>query len=256
MPSAKAQFRFGDFLVDQGRGWLRQGDREIDLPPRAFQVLGYLIEHRDRLVPKQELIEALWKDTFVTDDALVQAVTALRRALGDDADEPRYIRTKARVGYQFIAPVEALAAAGGVAVTLAPVRRGPARALLLLIQVGYLTLYGIALWYTEEAVRVLTGVLSRFPAAGALSFSLVVFLALGGIAVRLYLITSLAFDHPQTGKQFQRLFPGLFFLDLIWSLSPFLVAENTGLVLPLALVPLMAYAPFAQRTLVRTAYAP
>lgn len=256
MASEKCQYRFGEFLLDKDAGWLRQGEREVELSPKAFQVLSYLIEQQARLVSKQELMQALWRDTFVTDDALVQCITAIRRALGDDAEQPRYIRTKPRLGYQFIAPVEAGSAAlREAAAGVVPVGRGTARALLLIIQAGYLALYSLALFYLDEAAGILAGGLDRVAGAGALSFPGIVFLALCGVAVRLYLLAAVAFDHPQTGRRFQRLFPVLFLLDLIWALSPLLLVEKTGLLLALALVPVLAYGPFSQRTLVRSAYA-
>ncbi|MFQ5817234.1 MAG: transcriptional regulator [Terriglobia bacterium] len=247
-------YRFGEFRLDPAAGWLRHGEREVELPPKAFQVLGYLIEHRDRLVPKQELIEVLWKDTFVTDDALVQAVTSIRRALGDEAEHPRFIRTKPRAGYQFIAPVDADAAAAVMPATIAPTGRRTARTLVLLIQAGYLGLYTLALFHLEEAAQLLARALNRLPVAATLSLPGIVFLALCGVAVRLYLIACVALDHPQTGRQFQRLFPALFLLDLLWALAPLLLAGKTGLLLALALIPVLAYAPFSQRTLIRSAY--
>jgi tetratricopeptide (TPR) repeat protein/DNA-binding winged helix-turn-helix (wHTH) protein len=78
------------------------------LYPRAktFDLLLYLLQHRDRLVGKQELLDALWRDVSVTDNSLVQCVIDLRKALGDDARNPRFIRTVSKGGYQFIAPVE------------------------------------------------------------------------------------------------------------------------------------------------------
>jgi tetratricopeptide (TPR) repeat protein/DNA-binding winged helix-turn-helix (wHTH) protein len=74
--------------------------------PKTFDVLIYLIEKRDRLVPKEELIEALWQGLSVGDDSLVQCIAEIRRILGDDARSPRLIRTVSRRGYQFIGPVE------------------------------------------------------------------------------------------------------------------------------------------------------
>ena len=70
-----------------------------------FDVLRFLIAHRDRLVTKEELLEGVWPGTFVGPNALTRAVAQLRKALGDDADEPRYVETVARRGYRFIAPV-------------------------------------------------------------------------------------------------------------------------------------------------------
>jgi Tol biopolymer transport system component/DNA-binding winged helix-turn-helix (wHTH) protein len=68
-------------------------------------VLRYLLEHADRLVTKDELMETIWRDTFVTPNVLTRAVAQLRRGLGDDAREARYIETVARRGYRFIAPL-------------------------------------------------------------------------------------------------------------------------------------------------------
>ena len=64
----------------------------------------------------------------------------------------------------------------------------------------------------------------------------------------------MGFDHPQTAAKFQRLFPVLLVMDLVWALSPLLLVERTGLLLPLAVVPVLAYGPFSQRTLIRSAY--
>ena len=77
----------------------------MPLPSRAFDALVYLIEHRDRLVRKNELIDAVWPDVVVTDDSLIHAISVLRRALADDPSEARYVQTVPRRGYRFIAAV-------------------------------------------------------------------------------------------------------------------------------------------------------
>ena len=253
-------YRFEPFLLDPPAASLREGSREVDLSPRAFQVLAYLVEHRARVVPKQKLIEAVWKDTFVTDDALVQAITAIRRALGDDADHPRFIRTKPRVGYQFIAPVTDTAAdppapaEPALPVWVAPVSRKAARRLLVAIQFGYLVIYSVTLLRLERATESLGAILERMLGWGEAAMPLLVVLALTGVAVRLYLMADIAMDHPQTGRQFLRLFPFVFVLDEIWAASPLLLVEDYGLYVTLALVPILAYAPFSQSTLIRSAY--
>ena len=88
----------------------RDGRDEIPLPSRAFDTLVYLIEHRDRLVHKNELVEAVWHDVVVTDDSLIHAISVIRRALGDDPSEPRYVQTVPRRGYRFVAEVEPVTA--------------------------------------------------------------------------------------------------------------------------------------------------
>ena len=74
--------------------------------PQAFDVLVYLIENRNRLVSKEELIEAVWHGLAVGDNSLSQCVADLRRVLGDSAREPRFIRTVMKGGYQFIGPFD------------------------------------------------------------------------------------------------------------------------------------------------------
>jgi Tol biopolymer transport system component/DNA-binding winged helix-turn-helix (wHTH) protein len=83
----------------------------VSLEPKTFDVLRYLIEHRDRLVTKEELLDSVWADTFVTPNVLTRAVAQLRKALGDDAFEARIIETVSKRGYRFIATVTPHAAA-------------------------------------------------------------------------------------------------------------------------------------------------
>src|SRR5690349_6805537 len=91
------RLQFEDFTLDLARGTLRIGEREIDLRPKAFDVLRCLAEHAGRLVSKQQLYEVVWPDVTVTDDALVQCIRELRLALGDE--EHRLIKTAPRRGY-------------------------------------------------------------------------------------------------------------------------------------------------------------
>jgi len=253
-------YRFGEFELDAATASLRRGGQELSLPPKAFQVLLYLVEQRQRVVPKQELVEALWKDTFVTDDALVQAVTAARKALGDDAESPRFIRTKPKIGYQFIAtidsfpPAAAAAPVADISVWEAPLERQRARRLMIAIQVGYLGLYAALLFNVGMAADALaSALLGRIGLAGW-ALELLIGLALVGVAVRLYLITTVALDHPRTGRQYGRLRAALFVLDELSALAPLLLLEAAGLPIALILIPVLAYAPFSQGTLMRTAY--
>ncbi len=103
-----AVYRFENILIRPARNSLQRDGAEQTLRQQAFHVLIYLLEHRSRLVSKQELMEAIWRDTAVTDNALVQCITEIRRALGDDSRQPRFIRTFPRAGYRFIAEVEEL----------------------------------------------------------------------------------------------------------------------------------------------------
>jgi DNA-binding winged helix-turn-helix (wHTH) protein/Tol biopolymer transport system component len=98
-------FGFDEFTLDVGARKLWRGCTAIALPSRAFDALVYLIEHRDRLVRKNELIDAIWTDVVVTDDSLIHAISVLRRALADERAHPRYIETVPRRGYRFIGVV-------------------------------------------------------------------------------------------------------------------------------------------------------
>jgi Tol biopolymer transport system component/DNA-binding winged helix-turn-helix (wHTH) protein len=92
----------------------------VALEPKCFDVLRYLIEHRDRLVGKDDLLDAVWGDTFVTPNVLTRAVAQLRRAIGDDAHNARYIETVSRRGYRFLAEVTEGPADNGGAAAEAP----------------------------------------------------------------------------------------------------------------------------------------
>ena len=105
-PSSKQIFRFGDVEVDLSQGCVRRGGEELHLRRQTFQVMVYLLKNRERLVTKDELLESIWKETAVTDDALVQCVMDIRRAIGDDSRRPHFIKTLPKVGYRFISPVE------------------------------------------------------------------------------------------------------------------------------------------------------
>lgn len=101
-----SSYRFGPFTVDAGSYRLLRGIDVIPLSPKIIDLLLYLVARQSALVPKDELFAALWPDVAVTDNALTQAVSELRQALGDDSSKPTYIQTVARRGYRFIASVE------------------------------------------------------------------------------------------------------------------------------------------------------
>jgi TolB-like protein/DNA-binding winged helix-turn-helix (wHTH) protein/Flp pilus assembly protein TadD len=105
---SRAPLRFGAFEIDLDAGELRKQGRRIKLPHQAFRVLQILIEHPAHLISRDELRQSLWPaDTFVEfDHSLNNAVSRLRDALGDVADNPRFIETVPRRGYRFIAPVD------------------------------------------------------------------------------------------------------------------------------------------------------
>jgi DNA-binding winged helix-turn-helix (wHTH) protein len=118
MPTA-ASYKFGPFLVDGGAYRLLRDGQNIPLSPKIIDLLLFLAARPSVLVSKDDLFRALWPDVAVTDNALTQAVSELRQALGDDPASPKFVQTVARRGYRFIAPVEAVVSASA-ALTPAP----------------------------------------------------------------------------------------------------------------------------------------
>src|SRR5215470_10812664 len=100
-------FRFEDYTLDVVRGSLQSGGREIELRPKSFEVLRYLVENAGRLVSKDELIKTVWPNVIVTDDSLARCISEVRQAIGDN--NQTMIRTVPRRGYRFAATVTQLA---------------------------------------------------------------------------------------------------------------------------------------------------
>ncbi|HUR79711.1 MAG TPA: winged helix-turn-helix domain-containing protein [Thermoanaerobaculia bacterium] len=100
-------FRFGEFELDLDRYELRRGRDTVKAEPRVLEVLNYLIERRDRVVPKEELLDTLWADVHVSDSALTTAIRDARRALSDSPTDPRWIRTIYGRGFRFVGQVDA-----------------------------------------------------------------------------------------------------------------------------------------------------
>jgi len=131
--------------------------------------------------------------------------------------------------------------------------RPVARLLFLMVQVGYLAMYCAALYKAEAVKEMLARVLAG---SAAMVASLVLVVATCGIAVRLYLLSSVGLNHPAAGAKFQRLFPALFILDTLWAASPLLLLGKIGYGLALGSIAPLAYLPFSQRTLVQSIYHP
>jgi DNA-binding winged helix-turn-helix (wHTH) protein/tetratricopeptide (TPR) repeat protein len=102
---------FGDFELDERLYELRRGGAVVKVEPKVFDVLAYLVRHRDRVVAKDELLGQLWPGEFVSESVLPRCITAARKALGDDPADARLIQTVHGRGYRFIAPLRAAGAA-------------------------------------------------------------------------------------------------------------------------------------------------
>ena len=96
------RLRFGDFVLDLDQRRLFNGEAEVHLQPKAFELLRLLVEARPKALGKDEILGAIWPGTFVTENNLATVVRDLRGALGDDAHEPHYIRTAYGYGYAFV----------------------------------------------------------------------------------------------------------------------------------------------------------
>ncbi len=96
---------FRAFRLDTVNHCLWSGEKRVSLPPKAFDVLRYLVEHADRLVTHDEILEKLWPETFVNPEVVKKYVLEIRKVLGDQSRKPEFIATFPRRGYQFIAPV-------------------------------------------------------------------------------------------------------------------------------------------------------
>jgi TolB-like protein/Tfp pilus assembly protein PilF len=98
-------YQFEDFSLDVGRQELRHGADRIDVEPQVLDLLQYIIRNRERVVSKDDLIEHVWHGRIVSDSTLTSRITAARRAVGDDGDHQRLIRTIARKGIRFVGDV-------------------------------------------------------------------------------------------------------------------------------------------------------
>ena len=103
METRSLNYQFGEFTLDVARGCVLKAGEEIKLRPKVYETLKYLVEHPGRLIGKQELMQAVWPDAFVTDDSLVQCTLELRRALDDRSQQ--LLKTVPRRGYLFTAEV-------------------------------------------------------------------------------------------------------------------------------------------------------
>ena len=103
------RFVFDEFELNTRRGELRAGSDERALEPRAFALLCLLVENHDRLISKDEIVEKVWDGRVVSDSAISTGIKTVRRALGDDGEAQKYVRTVRGRGVRFVAPVRIVA---------------------------------------------------------------------------------------------------------------------------------------------------
>jgi cholera toxin transcriptional activator len=274
------KYKFDEFEADLRAAELRKNGNRLKLQLQPFQVLVALLERPQEVVTREELRQRLWpQDTFVDfDHGLNTAMVKLRDVLGDSASKPKFVETIAKRGYRFLgtaevisdqpAPAEPKTSAPAEVVqaavsnpnlqpasipaetdsALPRASRNTARLLFTLTQIMYLIFYLSALFRWENTYKASFNTWGR---AGATAFVVYMSTSMVGIAVRLYLISATAMDYHLLGNKYRVLTPALFVLDIIWALSPLLIADRIGLGFALGACAALVYMPFAQRTLMK-----
>ncbi len=121
----QGDFRIGDRTVVPTLNQILSGGTAVRVELKVMRVLLRLAARRGEVARREELIQEVWPDTFVTDDVLKRCISDLRKALGDDRQEPRFIETIPKVGYRLLTPVEPLEPQGDHGRTLAPALDAP-----------------------------------------------------------------------------------------------------------------------------------
>lgn len=284
VPEPARRYRFGTFEADARTGELRKKGLLVRLHGQPFQLLLLLLEHHGQLLTREEIARELWPDGTVVDfeHGVNSAVNRIREALGDSAADSRFVETLARRGYRFVAPVERVdgpvrnmepADAEAQINTDQPASApdhqasvfsrllatpddlpdaSPRLVLVLFIamQLMYVAFYVGALANLQEIADLLSPLQYATQA-----FALLVTTAAIMIPVRAFLIFAVLFRAPGFQSKFLKLWPFVLVLDLLWSLSPFLLLHHINFGLALACTTLLIYSPFAQRSLVLMAEA-
>ena len=232
-----------------------------------------LLERPGEVLSREEISRALWSDgTFVDyDHGVNSAVNRIREALGDAANNPRFVETLARRGYRFVAPVETIAnnvepdssrapqppspltdsePESGNGILASPddlPKTSPAvvHTLFLLLQLMYLGFYVGALTNLPEIEELL----STLPRSTLIVYGLICSAAIL-IPARAFVFCAALFRAPGIRAKFLKIWPWLLVADVLWALSPFLLLHHISIGLALACMALLVYSPFAQRALI------
>jgi pimeloyl-ACP methyl ester carboxylesterase/DNA-binding winged helix-turn-helix (wHTH) protein len=121
------RFLFGDYSLDLGRRELQHGGALVEIEPQVFDLLVYLVENRDRVVSKDDLIASVWRGRIVSDSTLTSRINAVRKAVGDSGTQQALIRTIPRKGIRFIGDAEETVASATVPLTRPAAPSSPLR---------------------------------------------------------------------------------------------------------------------------------
>lgn len=270
------RYRFGVFEADASTGELRRQGIRIKLNAQPFQVLVMLLERSGELLTREDISRELWPDGVFVDaeHGVNSAVNRIREALGDTASNPRFVQTLARRGYRFVAPVERIGASEDPSPEVAEalisqtrvvpepdseartrILASPqelpkisypvAQTLFVLMQLMYVGFYVGALANLAE-------IEDLFSALSRPTLVLTVMIVTAGILipVRAFVISAVLLHAPGAREKFLKLWVFLLPLDVLWSLSPFLLLHHISFGLALSCTALLVYSPFAQRSLV------
>ena len=275
------RYRFGVFEADAATGELRKQGVRIKVNVQPFQVLLMLLERPGELLTREEISRELWPEgTFVDyEHGVNSAINRIREALGDRARNPRFVETLARRGYRFLAPVQRFADDGESSTILSPMTepipgtqkleedpvapdnkfssrflanphdlpktsRRTVQALFVLLQLMYVGFYVGALANIGE----IEDLFSVLPKAAEATTVVMVTAALL-IPVRAFLLSAVLFHAPRVREKILKIWPFLLPFDELWALSPFLLLHHINFGLALSCTALLAYSPFAQRSL-------
>ncbi len=279
VPDPARRYRFGTFEADTRTGELRKKGLLVRLHGQPFQLLLLLLERHGQLLTREEIARELWPDGTVVDfeHGVNSAVNRIREALGDSAADSRFVETLARRGYRFVAPVERIDMSESGAepekvvessrtnqtldsqdeqarffprllATPEDLPKASPRLVLILfvaMQLMYVAFYVGALANLQEIADLLSPL--QYATQG---FALLVTTAAIMLPVRAFLVFAVLFRAPGFQSKFFKLWPFLLALDVLWSLSPFLLLHHLNFGLALACTTLLVYSPFAQRSLV------
>jgi cholera toxin transcriptional activator len=257
------RYRFGVFEANAATGELRRQGIRVKLNTQPFQMLMLLLARPGELVTREDISRELWPEgTFVDfEHGVNSAANRIREALGDKANNPRFVETMARRGYRFVAPVERMDAGGDAERTESKTGFGGSflaspedlprssyavvQTLFVLLQVMYVSFYVGALANLAE----IDELMSALPHANVV-FRVMEASAAVLIPLRAFVLCAVLFHAPGARQKFLQLWPFLLLGDLVWSLAPFLLLHHINVGLAVACTALLVYSPFAQRALV------
>jgi len=260
-----ARYKFGVFEANAATGELRRQGIRVKLNTQPFQMLMLLLARPGELLTREDITRELWPEgTFVDfEHGVNSAVNRIREALGDKANNPRFVETVPRRGYRFVAPVERIDVGAATERNVEESETGfggsflaspedlprssyaVVQTLFVLLQVMYVSFYVGALANLAE----IDELMSVLPHANVI-FRVMEISAAVLIAVRVFLLCAVMFHAPGFREKFLKLWPFLLLVDIVWSLAPFLLLHHINVGMAVACTALLVYSPFAQRALV------